>query len=384
MRSKADGYEYPLYRKPPNLLPGGRMAVAGAPAAERRQEKEEARQAKARVLLRRAAIDDGVLAGRDLEICWLKDPIDSFFIHIQGSVRVLLDDGKLMRLNYEAANGHPYYAVGRYLIDRNIVPKDEMSMDRIREWMERNPEEGKELRRRTSPMCSSARPIWPPTRSRSARRAFRSRRAARSRSIASCTPMARRSSSPPMLPIESLKPDTPFRRLMIAQDTGGAIVGPARADIYFGAGDEAASVSGRLRHDGRFVMLVPKELVPVAATTRFRCPGRGRPIDGGWTACRKTVEAAKEEAEPKHQVGKPAQAGVQNRRSKSVRATKAAAKKPGKKADKPAAKTAEKKAEKSRRSKREVREEAQAAPNPKPETRAQADIQVQARHDPTA
>ena len=66
----------------------------------------------------RAAIDDGVLAGRNLEICWLKDPIDSFFAHIQGSVRVLLDDGKLMRLNYEAANGHPYYAVGRWLIDR--------------------------------------------------------------------------------------------------------------------------------------------------------------------------------------------------------------------------------------------------------------------------
>ena len=64
------------------------------------------------------------------------------------------------------------------------------------------------------------------------------------------------------LPIQSLKPDTWFRRLMIAQDTGGAIVGPARADLYFGAGDEAASVAGRLRHDGRFVMLAPKELVP--------------------------------------------------------------------------------------------------------------------------
>jgi membrane-bound lytic murein transglycosylase A len=66
------------------------------------------------------------------------------------------------------------------------------------------------------------------------------------------------------LPIEGLKPDTWFKRLMIAQDTGGAIVGPARADLYFGAGDEAASVAGRLRHNGRFVMLVPKSLMPVA------------------------------------------------------------------------------------------------------------------------
>ena len=80
------------------------------------------------------------------------------------------------------------------------------------------------------------------------------------------------------LPIEGLKPDTWFKRLMIAQDTGGAIVGPARADLYFGAGDEAASVAGRLRHYGRFVMLVPKSLDAVRRTTRFRCRGRGRRI----------------------------------------------------------------------------------------------------------
>ncbi len=109
--------------------------------------KKKARKRRFVPFYERASIDDGVLAGRNLEICWLRDPIDSFFAHIQGSVRVLLDDGKLMRLNYQAANGHPYYAVGRWLIDRKIIPKEEMSMDRIRQWMERNPEEGKELRR---------------------------------------------------------------------------------------------------------------------------------------------------------------------------------------------------------------------------------------------
>ena len=106
------GYDFPLYRKPPNLLPGGRMAVAGAPAPSTGKKKKREPKRKVVPFYDRAAIDDGVLAGRDLEICWLKDPIDSFFIHIQGSVRVLLDDGKLMRLNYAAANGHPYYAVG--------------------------------------------------------------------------------------------------------------------------------------------------------------------------------------------------------------------------------------------------------------------------------
>jgi membrane-bound lytic murein transglycosylase A len=137
LSKKADGFDYPLYRKPSNLLPGGRMAVAGAPVASDGKGKKKKQGPKRRLVsyYERAAIDDGILAGRDLEICWLKDPIESFFAHIQGSVRVLLDDGRLMRLNYAAANGHPYYAVGRWLIDRNIVSKDDMSMDRIREWM---------------------------------------------------------------------------------------------------------------------------------------------------------------------------------------------------------------------------------------------------------
>ncbi len=191
----------------------------------------------------RAAIDDGVLAGRDLEICWLKDPIDSFFIHIQGSVRVLLDDGKLMRLNYEAANGHPYYAVGRYLIDRNIVPKEEMSMDRIREWMERNPQEGNELRRRNKSyvffrethLSANDEPIGAQGISLTPGRSIAVDRKLHTYG----TPFFISA----YLPIGGLKPDTWFRRLMIAQDTGGAIVGPARADLYFGAGDEAASIA---------------------------------------------------------------------------------------------------------------------------------------------
>ena len=139
-----------------SALPQAFESFAGRPnggggRSGRRRRQEKGRHGPRRKLVSfydRTAIDDGVLAGRNLEICWLKDPIDSFFIHIQGSVRVVLDDGKLMRLNYEAANGHPYYAVGRWLIDRKIVPKDEMSMDRIREWMERNPKEGEELRQK--------------------------------------------------------------------------------------------------------------------------------------------------------------------------------------------------------------------------------------------
>ena len=266
LSKRADGFDYPLYRKPSNLLPGGRMAVAGAPVATEGKGKKKKHGPKRRLVsyYERAAIDDGILAGRDLEICWLKDPIESFFAHIQGSVRVLLDDGRLMRLNYAAANGQPYYAVGRWLIDRNIVSKDEMSMDRIREWMERNPKEGEELRRRNKSyvffretnLSNDAEPIGAQGISLTPGRSIAVDRKLHTYG----TPFFISA----YLPIEGLKPDTWFKRLMIAQDTGGAIVGPARADLYFGAGDEAASVAGRLRHYGKFVMLVPKALLPAA------------------------------------------------------------------------------------------------------------------------
>src|SRR5690606_31996421 len=95
----------------------------------------------------RAAIEDGALEGRGLEICWLKNPIDAFFMHIQGSARVALRDGTMLRLNYAAHNGYPYTPVGRLLVERGAVPREEMSMARIRQWMEAHPDEAKALRR---------------------------------------------------------------------------------------------------------------------------------------------------------------------------------------------------------------------------------------------
>jgi membrane-bound lytic murein transglycosylase A len=256
-RKQTDEHQHPLYRKPANLLPGGRMAVA----VKGGKGKKRAR----RVLVPyhdRAAIDDGVLAGRDLEICWLKDPIDSFFIHIQGSVRVKLDDGKLLRLNYVAQNGHPYVAVGKFLIERKIVPREEMSMRRIREWMEANPEEGRALRRknksyvffRETGLTADEEPTGAQGVSLTPGRSI-----AVDRNLHIYgTPFFISGE----LPIESDQPTTKFRRLMVAQDTGGAIIGPARADIYFGAGDVPAEIAGRMRHPGRFVMLVPNAIDP--------------------------------------------------------------------------------------------------------------------------
>ncbi len=220
----------------------------------------------------RGEIEDGAIAGRGLEICYLKEQTDLLFSQIQGSARVSLDDGSTVRINYDAHNGYPYTAVGRILIERNIIPKDQMSMQKIREWMEENPNEADELRRQNKSYVffrevqlsdkdeavgAQGVPLTP------------GRSIAVDKSLhVYGTPFFVEGE----LPIESEQSKTPFRRLMIAQDTGSAIVGPARADLYFGAGLEAGKVAGRLRHNARFVMLVPKSLDPMARGRKMPLP----------------------------------------------------------------------------------------------------------------
>jgi peptidoglycan lytic transglycosylase A len=230
--------------------------------------------------LDRTRIEDGALAGKQLEICYVKNPIDAFFAQIQGSTRVKLDSGKLLRLNYVASNGMPYTPVGKFLIDRGIVSKEEMSMDKIREFMEANPEEGKELRRKDrsfvffqeTPLnakdeCIGAQGV-PLTPGRSL--------AVDKRIYTYGTPVWIDAE----LPIESEKPETKFRHLLFAQDTGSAIVGPARADIYFGHGEEISHIAGRIKQHGQFVMLVPQSVAAsgtaVASASEIPLP-RPRP-----------------------------------------------------------------------------------------------------------
>jgi membrane-bound lytic murein transglycosylase A len=218
--------------------------------------------------LHRAAIEDGALAGRQLEICWLKDQTDLFFAQIQGSARVKLEDGKILRLNYNSANGWPYTPIGGILIARQIVPREEMSMQRIREWIEANPKEGRELRRlnksfvffRETGLADFEEPVGAQGVSLTPGRSI-----AVDRFIhVYGTPFFIEAD----LPLDGERSENSLRRLWVAQDTGGAIRGPARADLYFGAGDGHAAVAGRIRHPGRFTIFVPLDnaLRPKATT----------------------------------------------------------------------------------------------------------------------
>jgi membrane-bound lytic murein transglycosylase A len=262
-RTKTDVYTVPVYRRASNLFVRGvRPDAVGLP--NKGQVFRKIGRRKLVPYYDRAEIEDGVIDGRGLEICWLKNQTDLLFTQIQGSARVRLEDGSTLRINYDAHNGYPYTPVGRILIDRNIIPKDQMSMQRIRDWMEQNPDGANELRRQNrsyvffrevnlsdkdEAVGAQGVPLTP------------------GRSIA--VDKALHVYGTPFfiegeLPIESEQSKTPFRRLMVAQDTGSAIVGPARADIYFGAGADAGRTAGRLRHNARFVILIPKSLDPVA------------------------------------------------------------------------------------------------------------------------
>jgi peptidoglycan lytic transglycosylase A len=271
----------PLYRRPPNLVVAGRRKLGDAFPAKGVKVGRRVGRRKIVPYYTRGEIEDGALDGWHLEICWLRSQLDVLFAQIQGSARIRLEDGSILRVNYDSHNGWPYTPIGRVLIDRNVIPKDEMSMQRIRQWMEANPDQAKEVRRQNKSYVffritdlstedeavgGEGVPLAP------------GRSIAIDRSLhVYGTPFFIEAD----LPIANEKAKTKFRRLVVAQDTGSAIVGPARADIYFGAGDDAARMAGRIKDPGEFVMLLPRQLDPVEAGRNMPLP-RDRPSAAGF------------------------------------------------------------------------------------------------------
>src|SRR5262249_49405834 len=178
---------------------------------------------------------------------------------IEGSGRVILEDGTPLRISYDSHNGYSYSSIERALIERNLISRKEMSPQRVRDWMAAHPDEAAKVRAanrsyaffRVTALSNEGEPVGaqgvPLTPGRSI---------AVDQLHAYGTPFFIQAN----LPIENVKSVSPFGRLVIAQDTGSAIVGPARADLYWGAGDDAGRIANRIRHPGRFVMLLPREI----------------------------------------------------------------------------------------------------------------------------
>jgi membrane-bound lytic murein transglycosylase A len=209
----------------------------------------------------RAAVEAGALSGRADPLVWLSDPVEVFIIQVQGSARVRLADGRMLRLSYAGRNGWPYTSIGRILVEEAHIPAAEMSLARLKQWIRENGQElgqtGRALMQRNRSYVffqaeevggDAPGPIGAQGVSLSPWRSI-----AVDRSIwAYGLPFWIGAE----LPWHEPTP-TPFRRLMIAQDTGSAIVGPKRADIYVGSGDLAGRIAGDFRHHGEMIALLP-------------------------------------------------------------------------------------------------------------------------------
>jgi membrane-bound lytic murein transglycosylase A len=223
-RHRGGSYQTPLYRRPSEA---------------------------ARVAHTRAEIEAGALAGQGLELCWVDDPVDAFFLEIQGSGVVRLREGGTMRVGYAGQNGKPYIPVGRLLVDRGIMPREQVTMKSIRAWMEAHPKEGAALRR-DNPSYVFFRELTGPGPLGAEHVVLTAER-----SLA-----VDRRFIPLGLPIwlEAQERYTPgvVRRLVVAQDTGGAIRGPVRGDLFWGHGKKAADGAGAMNARGRYFLLLPK------------------------------------------------------------------------------------------------------------------------------
>ncbi len=219
-------FAWPIYRRPPELRDGS-------------------------VWYDRATIESGILRGRGLEIAWLDDPVEVFFLHIQGSGRIEMTNGSTVRVGYAGRNGHAYRSVGQELVRQGIFNKSQVSAETIRQWVRANPSSGMALLnynpsyiffRKLPKLADTHGPIG-----------------AMGRSITTLRSVA---IDPDFVPLGApvwveKSGDQPLHRLMIAQDTGGAIKGAQRADIFFGTGHEAGRAAGSVKDGGRMLQLLP-------------------------------------------------------------------------------------------------------------------------------
>jgi membrane-bound lytic murein transglycosylase A len=275
-------FKVPIYRRPPDLVPPPHAAGPGFP-----NKGQSLRRTDSGALVPyydRGEILDGALDGKHLEICWIKNQSDALTIQIQGSARVRLEDGAMLRINYDGHNGYPFVPLSRILIERNIIPREEMSLERIREWAHDDPKGAAELlRQNRSFMFFRIVGLSDDRRPAGIRETPHEPEAIGAQGI-SLTPersiavdSALHVYGTPFfidadLPLAGEKQGGRFGHLMIAQDTGSAIVGPARADLFWGAGDRAGQLASHVHQAGNVAMLVPRELDPASAAARMPLP----------------------------------------------------------------------------------------------------------------
>jgi membrane-bound lytic murein transglycosylase A len=247
-RVQASGYPVPLYRRPPDLV----EADLGRFAADLKGRKLRGRvEGKALVPYPdRAAIMAGALAGRDLELAWAADPYEAFFLEIQGSGRLRLPDGGIMRIGYDSQNGRDYVAIGRVLVDRGDLPKGGANMDAILGWLRANPAK--------APALLAANPGVVFFREITGDGPIGAMGVAVTPGVSVAADPAFIPLGAPLLVQTMLPGDRPLQAMMVAQDTGGAIKGANRIDMFRGAGATARAEAGAQAATADILVLIPR------------------------------------------------------------------------------------------------------------------------------
>ena len=252
-----DSFKYPIYKKPDDLI----ITDLSLFKPEFKGKKIVGRIEGTKLLpyfSRRQIVEEDVFKGQGLEIAWLKDPVDVAFLQIQGSGQLKLRNGNTISVGYSASNGLPYKSIGRYMLDRELLTKKEMSMQSIRRYLSEHPAKVKEIlnynpsyiffrRLKTGPLGSISVPLTP------------------GRSLALDSKLFPKGA---LAFISCKKPAinergeitgwNEFSRFVLNQDTGSAIKGAGRADIFWGNGRYAEIAAGHLKHDGELHILIKK------------------------------------------------------------------------------------------------------------------------------
>jgi membrane-bound lytic murein transglycosylase A len=246
-----DKYNVPIYAKPDDLM----LITNAVDKGDLPAELTAARMTPEglRPYYTRQEIDEGVLKGRGLEIAYISDPYEAFIMQVQGSGVILLENGKKLRIGFAGKNGHPYTSVGKVLTERGVFESGMASMPRILSWMRSEPVQAREVM-----WENKSYPFFHKIKGRAARGAM----------TIPLTPRRSLAVDPRYhqlgMPIWVSAPDFDhdhhkgLKRLMIAQDTGSAIRGPVRGDFFWGTGQAAGKIAGRMKLPCDFYVFIPK------------------------------------------------------------------------------------------------------------------------------
>lgn len=254
-RRRTHRYRYPLYAAPPDLLTIDLSTVY--PELKHRRLRGRLEGNRVVPYAARGEIEQDPAPLKGHELVWVDDPVDAFFLHIQGSGQVQLENAERLRLGYADQNGHPFRSLGALLIRRGELAPERASMQGIKDWARRNPRKVREFmnanpsyvffrelpRDLPGPIGSLGVPLTA------------------ERSIA-VDPRVVPLGVPVYLATTWPNTADPLQRLMVAQDTGGAIAGGVRADFFWGFGDPAGALAGKMRQAGRMWVLLPKSYTP--------------------------------------------------------------------------------------------------------------------------